>query len=395
MSQNENKMTYGWCIVLIIGFMLLLAAMDSLRGVFIPVFKEVFNVKNTQMGFLLTASSLGYILGTYVSGHLCDLFGQKKLIVIGGLLVVASIPLVTLGGSYAMLLCALLLMNVGASFIALGINTMVPLILVSFQSVLMNFVHFAYGFGSMMTQYSAGDLIYRGISWQSIYVFIGIYAFVLCMLSLIIKMPRAERAGAENEGSHAQIFKMPVLYIYSACLGFYVAAEMCTGNWMINYLKDGFTFNQKDAAFYSALFFGCLTVGRLIGGAITERFGYIKTVSVFLGINAILFPISMMLGANGVYLIAMTGFFCSIVFPTIVLSLSHVFKSKASYVTGIVVTFASATAMFANIIIGFVNDLFGVEAGFGLIGAFYVMSFIMAITLLKKVGSIIETSRKK
>lgn len=395
MRQNEKKMTYGWCIVLIIGFMLLLAAVDALRGVFIPVFKEVFEVENTQMGFLLTASSLGYILGTYISGHLCDLFGQKKLIIIGGLLIVGSIPIVILGGSYAVLLLALLLMNIGASFIALGINTMVPLILVSFQSVLMNFVHFAYGFGSMMTQYSAGDLIYRGVSWKSIYLFIGAYSMLLCLLALIIKMPRAQRAEGEDEGGHAKIFKMPVLYIYSACLGFYVASEMCTGNWMINYLKDGFIFNQKQAAFYSALFFGCLTVGRLIGGAITERFGYIKTVCAFLGINTILFPIAMMLGANGVYLIAMTGFFCSIVFPTIVLSLSHVFRAKASYVTGIVVTFASAIAMFANIIIGFVNDLFGVSAGFALIGLFYAMSFISGLVLLKKVGSLVENSRTK
>lgn len=392
-KQQGNK-SYGWPIILIIGFMCLIAMGDALKGVFIPVFKDVFKVENTAMGFLLTISSMGYIIGTYTSGHLCDKYGQKKIIISGGSMMMLSIPIIILGNSYPMLLVGLFVMNFGSAFIALGINTLIPLIMVSFQSVLMNIVHGAYGFGSAFTQSQAGALIYKGISWSNIYMYMGIFAMFLILMSFVIKIPTVEKIKVTKKVPRKELFKRPLLYAYILCLGFYVCAEMATGNWFINYLKEAFLFNEKSSAFYSSMFFAGLTVGRLLGGFFTEKFGYLKTISFCLGMNVILFPIGMFFKADGAYLISLTGVFCSIVFPTIILTVRYVFEDLQTYATGIIVTLVSCMAMLGNMMIGYINDKINVEIGFAFIGIFFTLSFLTSVYMNYKIGNKIEIARK-
>lgn len=393
-QQQQSKNSYGWPIALIIGFMCLIAMSDALKGVFIPVFKQVFKVENTEMGFLLTVSSIGYIVGTYFCGHLCDKYGQKKIIIAGGTMMIIALPLIVMSSSYYMLLFGLLIMNFGAAFIALGINTLIPLIMVSFQAVLMNFVHFAYGFGSTLTQLKVGALIYDGVSWQTIYIGMGIFACSLVVLSFFIKIPVVEKAEVHKPISKKELFKNPLLYTYILCLGFYVCAEMAIGSWFINYLKEVFAFNEKSSGLYSAMFFGGLTIGRLFGGFITEKIGYIKTVNICLGVNMILFPIGILLKINGIYLISLTGLFCSIVFPTVILTVSYVFKETKTYATGIIVTLVSTMAMMGNMLIGFINDKISVSFGFSIIGVFYALSFLASLYIYKSKGVEIEKQRR-
>ncbi|MDU5014128.1 MAG: MFS transporter, partial [Clostridium botulinum] len=44
--------------------MILVAVCDSTRGIFIPIFKNEFNVNNTKIGLMITISTLGYTVFT-------------------------------------------------------------------------------------------------------------------------------------------------------------------------------------------------------------------------------------------------------------------------------------------------------------------------------------------
>lgn len=385
MQQNKQK-NLGTSLVFIITFMIYCAVCDSLKGVFIPIFKNEFNVKNTSMGLLLTCSSLGYILGTYISGNLCDRYGQKKLMIFGNLIIITSMPFMILGSSYYSILIGLFIMNAGIAFVGIGINTLVPLIMVSFQSVLMNFIHFSYGLGSMLTQMNAGILIFNGIEWRTMYLVLTIFLVIITFLFIPSKMPPTKPKFELSENFEKKsIFKNPITYLYIVCLGFYAAGEMGTGSWLINYLQEGFGVNEKVSAFYSGLFYGGLMLGRLLGGYITEKIGYYKTVSISLGIIILLYPIGIYLDVKGAIIISLCGLFCSIVFPTLVLTIGDHFKEGSAYATGIIITAVSTIVLCCNMLVGYLNDKIGVEKGFSVIVIFFLISFIFSLKLAKGV----------
>lgn len=389
MEKNQPKTHLYSTLLFVFLFMVYIAICDSLKGVFIPVFKESFHVQNTSMGFLLTASSLGYILGTYVSGHLCELKGQKWILITGNIIIIATMPLMVISQSYFSVLVGLFIMNIGIAFVGIGINTLIPLIMVSFQSVLMNFIHFAYGFGSMMTQMNAGLLLFKGVSWKTMYGILGLVLLALTLLFLPIKFPPLKaKLKTDVPRDKKQILKSKLTWFYIVCLGFYAAGEMGTGSWLINYLQEGYGFDAKISAFYSGLFYGGLMLGRLLGGYVTEKLGYFKTVTLSLGGIVCLYPIGILLGAKGPMVIAICGLFCSIVFPTLVLTIGTYFHEMSAYATGIIITTVSTIVLFCNMLVGYLNDQWGVKMSIMMMPIFFGISFITSMVLKKEVRKI-------
>jgi len=79
-----------------------IAIVDNTKGIFIPVFKETFNVNNTSMGMMLSVCSLGYILFTYVGGLFCEKIGQRNVIYIGLISIIISVLIVAASKFYGM-----------------------------------------------------------------------------------------------------------------------------------------------------------------------------------------------------------------------------------------------------------------------------------------------------
>ena len=47
-------------------------------------------------------------------------------------------------------------------------------------------------------------------------------------------------------------------------------------------MQKNYNYNESKSSFYLALFFGIFTVGRLLGGFIVEKMGYLNTVLISL-----------------------------------------------------------------------------------------------------------------
>ena len=171
-------------------------------------------------------------------------------------------------------------------------------------------------------------------------------------------------------------------------LGFYVFAEMGTGNWFVNFIEKTYSYDKSKSSFYLALFFGIFTFGRLVGGFVAEKFGYIKTVLVSLIIALVLYITGINLGQSGLVIISISGLFFAVTFPTIVVTISKVFKENGAYATGIIVTISSTTNMVLNMVIGFLNDNIGVYKAFYLIPISLVVSILFVFAIYKNVKTI-------
>lgn len=372
MENNKNSIA----TIIIIFLAMTLSAVVESKGIFIPLFKRDFSINDTSIGFMLTISSIGYILFTYIGGGLCERVGQKRVFILGALSIIISLLLLYITYSYKLLLISMFILNIGLSLIAIAINTLVPVLFVSFQALLMNLTHFCYGFGSALAQRVTGILVYNGVDWRKIYLGLCAIYIVVFVAMIFVHMPEPHIRTDKDKLNKREIFKNKLIYFFMFALGFYVFSEVGTSNWFVNYIKKIYSFDDKKVSVYLALFFGVLTLGRLVGGIVVEKIGYLKSVIFSLTIALVLYITGIVLGEPGLYVVSVSGFFFSIAFPTVVLSISKVFKENSAYITGMVITGSSFVNMLLNMFMGYLNDSIGIYKAFFIIPMSLMMSII-------------------
>lgn len=357
MSSKKNHVL---ATVLIFLLMMFMAMAENTRGVFIPLFKDTFAIKDTEIGTMLTAGSIGYMIFSYIGGSLCQRIGQKKVFIIGIAILAVSLGVLSVSYSFGVFIVGMVLTNCGLSLAGIAANTVVPILFVGMQTLIMNLVHFCYGLGSTIGQRGAGVLVYNGVHWRTIYLAVAIGFILLLIVFFFIKIPESHKHEGNSKISVKEVLSNKLVIFYIISLGFYVFAEMGTGNWLINYVEKSYGFDKSTSSFYLALFFGIFTVGRLLGGFIVERFGYINTIIKFLIIALVLYISGLLLRDKGMIIISISGLFFSITYPTLVSTISKVFKSNSAYITGVVVTLSSGINMIMNLFMGIANDNLGI-----------------------------------
>ncbi|GAA0731190.1 MFS transporter [Clostridium malenominatum] len=385
MNNKKNIIT----ISLIFITMILTAVCEGIRGVFVPTFQKVFSVNDTQIAYIFTIGSIGYIAFTYIGGILCEKIGQKKVILLGFLSLIISLIGFYFTNEYIGLLIYMFIMNIGLSLCSIAINTLVPVLFISFQALLMNFTHFCYGVGITATQRTVGILLYNGVQWRDIYIFISFLYIIMIIAFYFTKVPEPHKVKNE-EGQVSGLIDKRLIFYYMCALGFYVSAEVATQNWFINFMYKVHSLNEKDGSFYISLFFALFAIGRLVGGFIVDRIGHIKSVLIFTIISVILFTIGLFMNVKGLIIISLSGFFFSITFPTIVVTISKVFKEKSAYITGIIITVSSLINMMFNQLIGELNRIIGVEKAFYFIPISLIISTVFIYGIKIKTKEIIS-----
>jgi fucose permease len=371
-KRRENL----WLIVFMFLIMALNAVIDNTKGILIPIFKETFNTNNTDIGIMISIGSFAYIIFTYIGGILCERIGQKKVFSLGLIFMTISVFLMSTTKSFESLVIYMFFMNVGNALLSIGINTLIPLVFISFQAIIMNLTHFCYGAGSTVGQLSIGYLVDNGFSWRTIYIFIAIAFVLVCIWFKFLKVPTAHKAEEKMQLNMSSVFKNKLLYFYGFGLGTYVFAEAGTSSWLVNFLRESYGYSIHKSSLYLSTFFFLFTIGRLVGGFVAEKKGYFKSVLISLVIALVLFSVALVIGNSALILICISGIFFAIAFPTIALTIGKVFKENGSYVTGVVITFSSSVNMILNFIIGRLNDSIGTTKAFYMVPISLFLSII-------------------
>lgn len=87
------------------------------------------------------------------------------------------------------------------------------------------------------------------------------------------------------------------------------------------------------------------------------------------------------------FLLAMTGFFLSIIFPTITAAVSDTHTENANTVLGVLFTFAGLGGVIGPWLIAWSSDLFGLQTGLSLIILFMLILLISVATLMKRISN--------
>lgn len=353
--------------------MFTLAVSFSLRGLFIPTFKKEFNVNDKHIGIFLAIMQLTAMVSYVIGNKIVEKIGQKRLIQIGIVTCAFSFYLVTLTENFILFNLIYIFITLGYSFLLFGLNTTIPLIDISFQALLMNMLHGFFGIGNTVSQRVVGYLLALNFNWQSIFQYIAL-AFVIVFF--LYSFSENLKDDYSDQSIDRSIKNKKLLVLFTIAIGLYVSAEIQTGNWFMNLLTNHYHLGPNQATKYTFVFFATFTFGRFIGGFITERLGYFKSIHYSILLSIMTYIGGLFLQRNGLYLIASSGLFLAIIYPTTIVVVSKSFKHNSSRAIALISMFVSLFVLAAGLIIGFLNDIIGP----------YYSFFTIPITLI---GSVI------
>ncbi len=323
---------------------------NNLTDILVQQFRKSLELSQFSAQLVQTANFFGYFCMAIPAGLLMRRWGYKAGMVTGLLLFGSGMLLflpAALRGEYVMFLIALFTVGCGASILETAANPFIAQFgdpVTSEQRL-----NFAQAFnppgtvtGVLIGTYfifsgvepNAAEIeqmkiggIYQSYLHSEImrvvptYMAFGAIVLLFAFLLMRTKFPviQVEHEGAgEDHGSFGELLRMPAIWIAVAANFCNVGAQISSWSSLIPYMKQYTPASERTAAHYLTAVLVVMLFGRFIS---TPLMRYIRP-SLMLGFYGVCNAILMLVvvvkpGMIGAYAIVISGFFISIMFPTI------------------------------------------------------------------------------
>ena len=365
-SQNHTIVLF----IIIYATMFLFGLVENVKGVSFPLIKTEFGVDYDSQGGLVSLTWFGYVTFCLAASLFLQRFGIKRSILAGYALVGLGAVATLLAPSFWLAAMTLLIVNAGFGFFEVGANALAAVVFTSRTALMMNLMHFFYGFGAIAGPKTAGFLTDAfGLNWRQVYLAVML---PIGLAFLFIAFTRFQgRAGRESPTSGGSgvtfqtALKQPLVWLFCLTLGFMEVIEFGAANWGGLYLQDVYNLDPRVVgASFVSLFYILFTCARLFGGPLVERLGDVRSLELALGSVVIVFLVGFALGINGIWILPVSGLFIGIMWPTLMAYAMRVFGGDAPIVTSVIITVSGAVNGIFQFIIGLTNYFAGEAWGY-------------------------------
>lgn len=406
-TTNTTNSTNKNAIVAFAGFGLCMAVMgasDSLRGVFSLVFQNHFALTATQVSMIVTVSYIGNLVFLLLGGRLLDRFPKKRVFLATLGVWMSGAAFFVMTESYAFLLLGMFLCMGASTLLNTTVNIMVPILFAFSPGMIVNVLFFVQGIGTSGSQNILGRYASDLSSWKWVNILLWILAAAGMLLVALIRVPGTKGQGgnaapeqdaAVKNGVHRQgglreqislqdILRNKAFWFFIVMFGFYFIAEHGIMNWYMMYAVKGLSLDNVSAANYLSIFFGGMTVGRLVFAPVVHKLGEQKSVFLFGTIGGILYVIGIAGGLSTAFLLSASGAVLSIIYPTMVLLIQKYYdQTCVATATGMIISIATLFDILFNTFFGKVTDLIGMQAGFYILLGSMIL-FVVTMLLFGK-----------
>jgi len=366
-------------LFLVYGTMFLFGFLENIKGVSYPLIKNEFGVSYETQGTMISILSLGYTIFVIGSGFLLGIFKVKKVFLLSHVLLILGVSTIYFMPSFWTVALSLSFIFAGFGITEIAANGVATQIFIKRPALMMNLLHFMYGVGSIVGPKIAGILANPagiGMSWRKIYFITVPMVMIIFIPMLFSKFPdsSANNAGADNAGndktgeethSFLSALKTKDVWIFGLALGIMMGLEMISSNWGSLYFQDSYGLDPttKGANFVSS-FFILFTLSRLINGFIIEKIGYIRSLAGALLFCLVIYIAGFSLGASGIYILPVLGFFIAIFWPTLMAVAMGFFGKNAPIMTAAIIAIGGLINAGMQLSIGFINQRIGPSWGY-------------------------------
>lgn len=382
-NKQTNRLTFAAFVVLMVG----LGSSDSLRGIFSTIFQQHFSLSTTQLGLIVTVSYIGNLVFLLVGGNLSARFAKKRVLQVLMLIWMAALALFALTDSYPVLLVAMALVMGSSTLLNTTMNLITPLLFTAAPGFFVNFLFFTQGIGTSGSQFFLGSAADGFPFWQYTnlgLLVLGAAAFGMLLFCQVPEEP-AVAPGALPQAEGRLTDRLGVVVPFVLVFGFYFITEHGVMNWLVAYGTTGLEMTQAAASRYLSVFYGGVMLGRLVLSPLVDKLGVIRSMQLFGVISGVLYVAGSLGGAALMPLWAASGFFLSILYPTLVMSIRLYFPAQqVSGAAGTIISIASLADILFNVGFGRLVDLAGYRLSICVLPVSMVLFLITFLLFTRK-----------
>ncbi len=284
---------------------------DGIIGVAWPEIRQTFGVPLAAAGYITTVGTIGTVFSAFSSGHILKKFGTGKVVCASSALTGLGMLGFAFSRHFFFLLLLAIPLGVGAGAVDTGLNDYVSR---HFSPRHMNWLHACWGLGAFTGPFIMTRAIVSLGSWRNGYMIVSGIQLSLALLFLItlplwtkhgkltrnaveasdasIKEPVQDQVEtpvkpavrkpllARLAGGFREIFHRKGLLSGMLLFFFYVGSETCIGLWSASYLRTARNVGVEDAGLWVSIYYGSITVGRILAGIVVGKIGTKTTVRI-------------------------------------------------------------------------------------------------------------------
>lgn len=353
------------------------------RSIVLPSMKADFNLTFTQSGILFGSSSLAYFFMSSMSAKMSEWLGQRvSLSLYIGLLTLCSFGMALTGSVF---LLYFLFILAGACYG--GIDTVTTSIVSRYHgdraNIALTRVFSIYCLGGMISALISGYFIYYGVGWRVAYLAIATTCLLVFFVTLNIRDNGTAASPKIELAQLGKLFHNKPFVLSCIATAITSGAETSTINWMTAFFTNGASLNILHSAFYTAMFFLTIFVGRTVMIGFLKRYNAkIIVLLASLISGTLVLMVSFVLSPNTMlFLIVAYALAESCIYP-LMLSMTIQYSSE-----NLMYSFIFAMISVSNFVImgstGYIADLIGTPGAFRFNAVLYLLTPILFLVISK------------
>ncbi|MBD3880936.1 MFS transporter [Phormidium tenue FACHB-886] len=266
---------------------------DAAIGVAWTSIRETFGLPQSGLGVVLVSGGVGYFTSGFFAGQLVQRLGVGSLLALSSAGVTIGLVGYALTPVWLLFAGCALLIGAGSGAIDAGLNTYAAS---HFSAKQLNWLHACYGIGITL-----GSLIMTGVlakygSWRWGYGSIASLIFLMALTFTFTRTFWQQNSGASaaaQDPSRSTVgllptLQQPLVWLQLIVFFVYTGVEATAGQWSFTLYSEARSIPLETAGTWVGLYWGSLTVGRVLFGFIVPKLGAdrllrFSTLGVLLG----------------------------------------------------------------------------------------------------------------
>lgn len=300
---------------------------DGLNGVAWPSIRAYFHLPIDALGWLLVMFTAGYLVSSFSSGRLLALMSIGTLLALSCLATAVSLIGYALAPAWLVMVALGSVAGFGAGAIDAGLNTFAA---TQFSARMVNWLHACYGIGAATGPVIMTSVLAGHHPWQRGYLIVGGWQLLLAFCFGLTRKQWATTGAssalkrsssiAVARVSNLRTLRLPVVRLSIAVFFVYTGIEAAAGIWAYTLFTESRGVSPMTAGMWVSVYWGGLTVGRLLSGLVVEfvsvhRLLRVCIVGIALGATLIWLGGSSFLSFAG---LGLMGLASAPVFPSLI-----------------------------------------------------------------------------
>jgi fucose permease len=298
---------------------------SGMLGVAWPSIRAEFGLPLDALAALLVTSTAGFAASSVLIGQMMSRATIGHFLLFTNLAAGVGLVGYAIAPGWWFMVILGLVTGFGAGAIDTGLNVYVA----DTRPVrTMNWMHAMFGVGATIGPLVMTAVVSAGLGWRLGYVvaasshlvLAAFYVAVLRHLNFraVVHTDPADRDGPARAVPPAATLRLPVVFLGIVLFLLYTGVESTAGQWSYSLFTEARAVSTYQAGIMVSLFWGMLTAGRVLFGAVADRMGIMRLLRwSMIGsvIAAALFLIPSL--AAGFAAVGLMGLSLSAIFPTL------------------------------------------------------------------------------